>query len=152
MAKKIKNTDFNKHIIELFNILSDSIRKNGYDKIKKELMRVTASCKDPFLKSLELNIVKYSAEEYNVSVDDILNSYKRGDVADAKRQCYYFFNKYLPMSEYKIAIYFKRSTSQINATLNMFKNLNDEHSVDRNIKIKNTNIENKIKLLIKNNK
>ncbi|MEI7961928.1 MAG: hypothetical protein WCI04_06350, partial [archaeon] len=84
-------------------------------------------------KELELKILKFVSEEYDVPIEEIVDGNKRGDCFLAKKTAFYFFKKELSLSEYKIANYFKRTPPVVNKAMKEFDSLNPTIKSDKNI-------------------
>jgi chromosomal replication initiation ATPase DnaA len=151
MADKRQDKDFIRQMIDLFNSVSNAIRKNGHAKVMSYLKRIEGG-DNPTMKKLELNILKICADEYSVNISDVVETMKRGDTFLARNECMYYFYKYLKMSEYKIAKYFNRSVSAANLANRYFKELTENHITDKEILTHHQNIEVNIQEFLKNNK
>ena len=134
MQTQIKDIHCNQ-IVELFDVLSNAIRKIGHDTLKRRITTLVENADNPLRKELELKILKLISEEYNVPIEEIVDGNKRGDFFCAKKMAFLLFKNELLLSEYKIAKYFKRTPPVVNKAIHEFKTLNinvksDKRTID----------------------
>lgn len=143
---KPKNSEYCQHIIDLLAATQKAIRKIGYENLIKQILRVAENSDHPLRKELEVNILKYVSEEFNVTVEDILNSAKRGNEATARKITFILFKKQFDLSEYRIAKYFNRSSVIINRAVHEFNKYDKKYKADRIILDKYNSIVKKINI------
>jgi chromosomal replication initiation ATPase DnaA len=115
------NQKYAAHVIQVLSAVTDAIRKVGADALINQVIRLSENSGDPIKKELEAKILIYTAEEFQITVDNLMNSNKRGDTVLAKKICFILFKEQLRLSEYAIAKYFARTPPIINNAVKEFK-------------------------------
>ena len=138
------DNEYNQNIIELFKVMSNAMSKVGLTPLMQCILRFTENNGHPLKKELENEILKIVSLEFNVNVDDILNSNKRRDVILAKKITFVLFKNELALSEYKIAKYFNRNRAIINRAIHEFQKLDNTLKTDKIILDSYNNIASKI--------
>jgi hypothetical protein len=116
--KKQKSPDYNQHIIEVFKGVTTAVNILGADEFIKKINDVLIESDNSTSKHMIAYILHHVADTYNITVQDITESYKRGIVDEARCLCYVFFNKYVlidkePMSPVTIGKFFKRDKANV---------------------------------------
>ena len=144
LERLIKKEEYCQQVVDLFSIIGDAIRKLGFENLKQRIYRMSESSDNPLRKELEIKILKWVSDETQVSVDDIVNSNKRGWTYTAKKITFILFKNELGMSEYRISKYFNRTPPIVGRATKEFKNLNEKLKSDKKVLLIYNNVLNNI--------
>lgn len=105
-------------ILEFFREVQRVITKHGLQKVLNQLRRIQNDFDNTFEKEIFNFILSETASHYQIEINDILNSKKRGTISEARRMSFALMKEHLPFTDEEIGYYFGgRSRQYVNKEL-----------------------------------
>jgi len=105
-------------ILEFFREVQRVITKHGLKKVLTQLRRIQNDFDNTFEKEIFNFILNETAIHYQIEINDILNSKKRGMISEARRMSFALMKEHLPFTDEEIGYYFGgRSRQYVNKEL-----------------------------------
>ena len=105
-------------ILEFFREVQRVITKHGLQKVLTQLRRIQNDFDNTFEKEIFNFILNETATHYQIEINDILNSKKRGTISEARRMSFALMKEHLPFTDEEIGYYFGgRSRQYVNKEL-----------------------------------
>jgi len=105
-------------ILEFFREVQRVITKHGLQKVLTQLRRIQNDFDNTFEKEIFNFILNETAIHYQIEINDILNSKKRGMISEARRMSFALMKEHLPFTDEEIGYYFGgRSRQYVNKEL-----------------------------------
>jgi hypothetical protein len=105
-------------ILEFFREVQRVITKHGLQKVLTQLRRIQNDFDNTFEKEIFNFILNETATHYQIEINDILNSKKRGIISEARRMSFALMKEHLPFTDEEIGYYFGgRSRQYVNKEL-----------------------------------
>jgi hypothetical protein len=105
-------------ILEFFREVQRVISKHGLQKVLTQLRRIQNDFDNTFEKEIFNFILNETATHYEIEINDILNSKKRGTISEARRMSFALMKEHLPFTDEEIGYYFGgRSRQYVNKEL-----------------------------------
>jgi hypothetical protein len=94
------------------------ISKHGLQKVLSQLRKIQNDFDNTIERDIFDFILTETAKHYNIEINDILNSKKRGIISEARRMSFALMKEHLPFTDEEIGYYFGgRSRQYVNKEL-----------------------------------
>jgi hypothetical protein len=125
-------------ILEFLREVQRVITKHGLEKVLGQLRRLKVDVNSNFEKETFEYILKETANHYQLEINDILTSKKRGVFSEARRMCFALMKEHLPFTDEEIGDFFGgRSRQYVNKELIGLPINQDNLYVKRDVKFVN---------------
>jgi hypothetical protein len=105
-------------ILEFFREVQRVISKHGLQKVLSQLRKIQNDFDNTIERDIFDFIITETAKHYNIEINDILNSKKRGIISEARRMSFALMKEHLPFTDEEIGYYFGgRSRQFVNKEL-----------------------------------
>ena len=105
-------------ILEFFKEVQRVISKHGLQKVLSSLRKIQNDFDNTIEREIFDFILTETAKHYNIEINDILNSKKRGVISEARRMSFALMKEHLPFTDEEIGYYFGgRSRQYVNKEL-----------------------------------
>lgn len=105
-------------ILEFFKEVQRVITKHGLQKVLSQLRKIQNDFDNTFDRDIFDFILTETAKHYNIEINDILNSKKRGIISESRRMSFALLKEHLPFTDEEIGYYFGgRSRQYVNKEL-----------------------------------
>ncbi len=105
-------------ILEFFKEVQRVISKHGLPKVLSQLRKIQNDFDNTIERDIFDFILTETAKQYNIEINDILNSKKRGIISEARRMSFALMKEHLPFTDEEIGYYFGgRSRQYVNKEL-----------------------------------
>jgi hypothetical protein len=105
-------------ILEFFKEVQRVISKHGLQKVLSQLRKIQNDFDNTIERDIFDFILTETAKHYNIEINDILNSKKRGIISEARRMSFALMKEHLPFTDEEIGYYFGgRSRQYVNKEL-----------------------------------
>jgi hypothetical protein len=105
-------------ILEFFREVQRVITKHGLQKVLSQLRKIQNDFDNTIEREIFDFILTETAKHYNIEVNDILNSKKRGVISESRRMSFALMKEHLPFTDEEIGYYFGgRSRQYVNKEL-----------------------------------
>jgi hypothetical protein len=105
-------------ILEFFREVQRVISKHGLQKVLSQLRKIQNDFDNTIEREIFDFILIETAKHYNITINDILNSKKRGVISEARRMSFALMKEHLPFTDEEIGYYFGgRSRQYVNKEL-----------------------------------
>ena len=105
-------------ILEFFREVQRVISKHGLQKVLSQLRKIQNDFDNTIERDIFDFILTETAKHYNIEINDILNSKKRGIISEARRMSFALMKEHLPFTDEEIGYYFGgRSRQYVNKEL-----------------------------------
>ena len=105
-------------ILEFFREVQRVISKHGLQKVLSQLRKIQNAFDNTIEREIFDFILIETAKHYNIEINDILNSKKRGVISEARRMSFALMKEHLPFTDEEIGYYFGgRSRQYVNKEL-----------------------------------
>jgi hypothetical protein len=105
-------------ILEFFKEVQRVISKHGLQKVLSQLRKIQNDFDNTIDRDIFDFILTETAKHYNIEINDILNSKKRGIISEARRMSFALMKEHLPFTDEEIGYYFGgRSRQYVNKEL-----------------------------------
>ena len=105
-------------ILEFFREVQRVISKHGLQKVLGQLRKLKIDSNNEFERDVCDYILNTTANHYDIELNDILTSKKRGIISEARRMCFALMKEHLPFTDEEIGHYFGgRSRQFVNKEL-----------------------------------
>lgn len=105
-------------ILEFFKEVQRVITKHGLQKVLLQLRKIQNDFDNTFDRDIFDFILTETAKHYNIEINDILNSKKRGIISESRRMSFALLKEHLPFTDEEIGYYFGgRSRQYVNKEL-----------------------------------
>ena len=105
-------------ILEFFKEVQRVISKHGLQKVLSQLRKIQNDFDNTIERDIFDFILTETAKHYNIEINDILNSKKRGVISEARRMSFALMKEHLPFTDEEIGYYFGgRSRQYVNKEL-----------------------------------
>jgi hypothetical protein len=105
-------------ILEFFKEVQRVISKHGLPKVLSQLRKIQNDFDNTIERDIFDFILTETAKHYNIEINDILNSKKRGIISEARRMSFALMKEHLPFTDEEIGYYFGgRSRQYVNKEL-----------------------------------
>jgi hypothetical protein len=105
-------------ILEFLREVQRVITKHGLEKVLSQLRRLKVDVNGNFEKETFEYILNQTANHYQLEINDILTSKKRGLFSEARRMCFALMKEHLPFTDEEIGDFFGgRSRQYVNKEL-----------------------------------
>lgn len=105
-------------ILEFFREVQRVITKHGLQKVLSQLRKIQNDFDNTIERDIFDFILTETAKHYNIEINDILNSKKRGIISEARRMSFALMKEHLPFTDEEIGYYFGgRSRQYVNKEL-----------------------------------
>ena len=93
-------------ILEFFKEVQRVISKHGLQKVLSQLRKIQNDFDNTIERDIFDFILTETAKHYNIEINDILNSKKRGIISEARRMSFALMKEHLPFTDEEIGYYF----------------------------------------------
>jgi hypothetical protein len=105
-------------ILEFFKEVQRVISKHGLQKVLSQLRKIQNDFENTIERDIFDFILSETAKHYEIEINDILNSKKRGSISEARRMSFALMKEHLPFTDEEIGYYFGgRSRQYVNKEL-----------------------------------
>ena len=105
-------------ILEFFREVQRVISKHGLQKVLSQLRKIQNDFDNTIERDIFDFILTETAKHYNIEINDILNSKKRGIISESRRMSFALMKEHLPFTDEEIGYYFGgRSRQYVNKEL-----------------------------------
>jgi hypothetical protein len=105
-------------ILEFFKEVQRVISKHGLPKVLSQLRKIQNDFDNTIERDIFDFILTETAKHYNIEINDILNSKKRGIISESRRMSFALMKEHLPFTDEEIGYYFGgRSRQYVNKEL-----------------------------------
>jgi hypothetical protein len=105
-------------ILEFFREVQRVISKHGLQKVLSQLRKIQNDFDNTIERDIFDFILSETAKHYNIEINDILNSKKRGMISESRRMSFALMKEHLPFTDEEIGYYFGgRSRQFVNKEL-----------------------------------
>jgi hypothetical protein len=105
-------------ILEFFREVQRVISKHGLQKVLSQLRKIQNDFDNTIERDMFDFILSETAKHYNIEINDILNSKKRGIISESRRMSFALMKEHLPFTDEEIGYYFGgRSRQFVNKEL-----------------------------------
>jgi hypothetical protein len=105
-------------ILEFFREVQRVISKHGLQKVLSQLRKIQNDFDNTIERDMFDFILSETAKHYNIEINDILNSKKRGIISESRRMSFALMKEHLPFTDEEIGYYFGgRSRQYVNKEL-----------------------------------
>jgi hypothetical protein len=105
-------------ILEFFREVQRVITKHGLQKVLSQLRKIQNDFDNTIEREIFDFILTATAKHYNIEINDILNSKKRGVISESRRMSFALMKEHLPFTDEEIGYYFGgRSRQYVNKEL-----------------------------------
>lgn len=105
-------------ILEFFREVQRVISKHGLQKVLSQLRKIQNDFDNTIERQIFDFILTETAKHYNIEINDILNSKKRGVISESRRMSFALMKEHLPFTDEEIGYYFGgRSRQYVNKEL-----------------------------------
>jgi chromosomal replication initiation ATPase DnaA len=105
-------------ILDFFREVQRVISKHGLQKVLSQLRKIQNDFDNTTEKAIFDFVLIETAKHYNIEINDILNSKKRGVISEARRMSFALMKEHLPFTDEEIGYYFgSRSRQYVNKEL-----------------------------------
>ncbi len=105
-------------ILEFFREVQRVITKHGLQKVLSQLRKIQNDFDNTIEREIFDFILTETAKHYNIEINDILNSKKRGVISESRRMSFALMKEHLPFTDEEIGYYFGgRSRQYVNKEL-----------------------------------
>lgn len=125
-------------ILEFFREVQRVISKHGLQKVLSQLRKIQNDFDNTIERQIFDFILTETAKHYNIEINDILNSKKRGVISESRRMSFALMKEHLPFTDEEIGYYFGgRSRQYVNKELTSLPINQDNLWKKRDIKFVN---------------
>jgi chromosomal replication initiation ATPase DnaA len=111
-------------LLDFFKQIQKIIAKHGFEKFLSEIKKIQIDLENIIEQKIIDYILLITAKHYKIEVNDILNSKKRGIIAESRRMAFALLKEHLPFTDEEIGDCFGgRSRQYVNKELNYNKDL-----------------------------
>ena len=114
-------------LLDFFKQIQKIIAKHGFEKFLSEIKKIQIDLENIIEQKIIDYILLITAKHYKIEVNDILNSKKRGIIAESRRMAFGLMKEHLSFTDEEIGYCFNgRSRQYVNKELSDL-HINEEH-------------------------